>query len=210
MPRVLIADDHSIFRQGLASLLSSAEGIELGGEASNGDDLWRLIVEQKPDVVVMDVSMPGRRVSDMPGAIQRQGLTAKVIALTMHDEPAIALPVVQAGVAGYVLKKSAFDELTTAIRVVASGGRYVSPELAHALLSTPTTPDADPHKLSPREIAVLKRLAAGDPIKRIAHELAISERTVETYRSRLLEKLHAHSTADLIRYAERHGLVGTS
>ncbi len=204
--RVLIADDHSILRQGLAALLDAAEGIELVGQASDGDELWSLAVKFNPDIVVMDVSMPGKRVTDFPAAVARQGLRARVIALTMHEEPAVALPVVQSGVAGagYVLKRSAFDELTTAIRAVAAGGRYISPELAHALLNAPTELDTDPSKLSPRERDVLKCLAAGQTLKRIARDLSISERTVETYRARLLEKLSASTTADLIRYAERH------
>jgi len=204
--RVIVADDHAVFRQGLAALLGSVPDIELVGEAADGPELERLMAQVRPDVAVVDVAMPGhdlRRLLSQTGA----GGGIRVVALTQHGEPSVAQPLIAAGVAGYVLKESAFEELLAAVRAVAAGGRYVSPTLAARLLQCPA--DAA-ELLSPREQQVLRLIACGLVNKQIAARLGISIDTVRTHRNRLMEKLGLHTVAELTRYAVERGLVPAS
>lgn len=202
--RVAIADDHAILRQGLAQLLRSADGIELVAEASDGPELLELVLETRPDVAVSDVSMPTFGAQVLAEKLADTDMATKIVALTVHDEPEIALPILNAGASGYVLKKNAFEELLQAIRAVHDGGRFVSAIVAGNLI---TPAKSDSPVLSDRERDVLAGLSSGWPYKRIASELDISVRTVETYRERLLKKLDLSTTADLIRFAARQNLL---
>jgi DNA-binding NarL/FixJ family response regulator len=205
MIRVVIADDHTLFRQGLSLLFRDTEGFELLGEAADGDALVQTIVDTRPHVALVDVSMPGLHIEELPQALRQRGLDTRVIALTLHTEPQTARRVLQAGVAGYVLKTTPFEELLVAVRLVAGGAPFVSPVIAAELLQG--SRDQAPSLLTPREQEVLRWIAAGRPNKQIAAQLQLSVHTVETYRTNLMRKLGLHSTAELVRYAMEQGLV---
>ncbi len=202
-PRVAIADDHVILLEGLTGLLQSAPAVEFIGQASDGDEMLTLIRELKPDVAVVDVSMPTFGAEHIARVLAEEASSTRVVALTGHEETEIVWPILDAGVLGYVLKKSAFDDLLTAILSAAGGQRFISPSVATRLLETPR-PQVT---LSRRERDVLVGLASGRAYKQIASDLDISIKTVETYRARLLKKLGLSTTAELIRYAVERGLL---
>ena len=196
---VVIADDHQILLQGLASLLDAAAGIELLGQASDGDQCAELVREHQPDVAVCDVSMPTFGAEELARLIARENWTTEIVALTVHEDVEVVRAVLDSGVQGYVLKKNAFDELSNAIDAVAGGLRFVSPTIAGTLFDA-----ADKSvPLSAREREVLKGIGEGLAYKQIASKLDISVRTVETYRVRLMNKLELQTTSDLIRFANR-------
>ena len=207
--RLVLADDHAIVRDGLRTLIASAGDVEVVGEADNGADAERLAAELRPDVVVIDISMPGGG----PEAAERIAQAApdvRVLVLTMHDDRAHLRRMLEAGADGYVLKRATFDELMRAIRAVNAGEAYVDPHLAAAVLR-PTTSDASDIAdvtLSAREEDVLRRIAWGESNKAIARELGISVRTVETYKTRFSEKLGLAARSDIVRYAVRKGWMG--
>ncbi|MBV9772575.1 MAG: response regulator transcription factor [Gemmatimonadetes bacterium] len=208
--RVVLADDHEVVRTGLRSLVNSSTGMEVVGEARDGDEACRKACELRPDVVVMDVSMP---VLDGAGAterLRRECPEVRVLALTAHEDRAHLTRLLEAGAAGYVLKRAAADELVRAIRTVASGGTYVDPELAGSLLRRAAQPagaaePAGAELLSDREEEVLRRIAWGQSNKEIAGSLGISTKTVETYKARIGDKLGLRSRTDMVRYALRQG-----
>ncbi|MEM9366824.1 MAG: response regulator transcription factor [Planctomycetota bacterium] len=196
---VLIADDHRILMAGLASLLESAGGIQVVGQANDGDQAAGMIAKCKPDVAVVDVAMPSGGAEAVAKFVVESQLKTRVIALTAHTAPAVITRVIEAGAVGYVHKQSAFEDLVKAIKHVASGGTFISPDLAAEILQY----QGQNNKLTPREREVLRGIADGLAYKQIATRLDISVRTVETYRHRLLKKLGLKTTADLIRYASR-------
>ena len=208
--RVLLADDHELIRSGLRTLIEASADIIVVGEAINGEETVRMVGELKPHVVVMDLSMP---VMDGAAATERIGREfpeVRVLALTAHDDHAHLTRLLHAGAAGYVLKRGAADELVRAIRSVAAGNTYVDPTLAGRLLRRVTRPvGANPSSvtdpLSEREEEVLRLIAWGHSNKEIAEKLAISTKTVETYRARIGEKLGLRSRTDLVRYAVQRG-----
>jgi len=201
MLRVVLADDHALFRQGLCALLRSVADLELAGQAANGRELEDLLARLRPDVAVVDVAMPEHDLVRALAEWHRRGWTTRVVALTQHGEPAVARPVLAAGVDGYVLKENAFEDLLAAIRAVAAGRRFVSPSLAARLLQELADSAG---VLSPREQQILRLIAAGRANKQIARQLGISIDTVRTHRNRLMEKLDLHCVADLTRYALQH------
>ena len=205
--RVAIADDHAILRQGLAQLLQNADGITLVAETSDGDQLLEAVGDLQPDVAISDVSMPTLGAQQVAEHLLRDGSPTRVIALTVHESPEIVEPILAAGVAGYVLKKNAFDDLLSAIRTVYEGGTFVSATVAGSLLTSPAAQTSIQPTLTARERDVLIGVASGTPYKRLARQLDISVRTVETYRERLLKKLELATTADLIRYAVKHDML---
>lgn len=207
--RVAIADDHAILRQGLAQLLRNTEGIELVAEADDGTSLMDAIREFRPDVAVSDVSMATFGAERVAELVLAEGLQTRVVALTVHEEANIAGPILQAGVSGYVLKKNAFEELLEAIQTVYAGGNFVSATVAGTLLASPVANGQSAEELSARELEVLRGIARGWPYKRVAREMDISVRTVETYRERMLKKLALATTADLIRYAIDRGYLAS-
>lgn len=206
MIRLVLADDHTIFRQGLARLLQSGKKIKLLAEAGDGGQAWQLIQELKPDVALLDISMPGMSGIEVTKKIFEEGLATRVVLLTMHDDPALAAEAKQVGAQGYVLKDNTFEELLQAVEIVAAGGEFMSQPVSEKL--TEFTLQGGQPILSPRERQVLQGIASGQTNKEIARDLKISPKTVETHRSRLMEKLNRRTSADLVRYAVKTGLVG--
>jgi DNA-binding NarL/FixJ family response regulator len=198
--RIVIADDHVLFRQGLIQLLRSAENVTVVGETGDGHELLRLIERCCPDVAILDVSMPGPGVAGILAELRRNGSATRPIILTMHNDPVLAAQVLHSGGAAYVLKDTAFDELLTALRTVAAGGDFVSPTLAVQLVkSSDNAATADP--LSDRELEILKLIVQGCTNKKTARQLDLSIKTVETHRANIMQKLKVHSTAELVRIA---------
>jgi DNA-binding NarL/FixJ family response regulator len=203
---VIVADDHAIFRQGLASLLQAEADIALLGQAANGAEAWGLIESLRPDVAILDLSMPETTGIEVARRVEAAGLDTRIVLLTMHDDPSAVLQAQEAGVAGYVLKDNSFEELVQAVHTVVVGGTFVTPSIRVKLRALqrdgrPAVP------LSPRERDVIRLIALGNSSKETARIMAISPRTVDTYRSRSMHKLGLHSLADLVRYAVQAGMV---
>jgi DNA-binding NarL/FixJ family response regulator len=205
--KVVIADDHVIFRQGLLKLLQSAEDIEVVGEAGEGLKILSFIEKERPDVAILDISMPGLSGLEIIKEIQSKGIEIRVILLTMHNDPLTAKKAVQSDASGYVLKDDAFEDLLYAIRAVASGGKFISPSISEKVLNSCMAKEVGNHILTVRESEILRLIASGLSNKQIADKLCISVKTVETHRARIMQKLDLHTTADLVRYAIRTGLL---
>ncbi|MCH9652156.1 MAG: response regulator transcription factor [Deltaproteobacteria bacterium] len=209
MIQVLIADDHSIFRDGLKRLIEEAPGMEVVGEAGSSSETLEVAGKVKPDVVLCDVVMPGRGPVETIQGLRRKVPDVRILMLTGQPEDHFALRCLKEGAAGYLSKASLTTELIEAIRRLAAGGRYVSEALAETLVFS-LDPDHDhlPHqKLSDREFQVMLLIAKGMPSREIAEELSLSIKTISTYRSRILEKMNLKNNAELMLYAIRHGLV---
>lgn len=209
--RVLLADDHEVVRAGLRALLATNDGLSVVGEARDGGEACRRACELKPDVLVMDVSMPVLDGISATERVLRECPEVRVLALTMHDDRGHLGRVLQAGASGYVLKRAAAEELVRAIRIVAAGGVYVDPILAASALRARSAPTEDvkhavtADALSEREEEVLRLIAWGHSNKDIAGQLRISTKTVETYKARITEKLGIRSRSEIVRYALRMG-----
>jgi two-component system response regulator NreC len=207
--RVLVVDDHAVVRSGLRLLLDAEPDIEVVGEAG---DIGTAVLEAraaKPDVILMDLVMPGRSgIEGMP-AVLKEAPTAKVLVLSMQDDPRYVREAFAAGATGYVLKEAADTELVAAVREVAAGGRYVHPSLGARLAAAEAEEraraESDP--LSERERQVMRLLALGHTNQEIARMLYISVRTAETHRAHIMQKLRLSTRAELVRYAIQHGLL---
>ncbi len=208
MTRVVIADDHTIVRRGLAEVISDAVDLAVVGEAASGDALLGLLRGGTPDVIVLDLSMPGPSGLDLVKQLRAEYPSLPILVLSMHPEDQYAVRVLKAGAAGYLTKEAAERDLVQAIRRVAGGGRYLTPVLAESLLDHfNTDPDASPHaSLSDREFQVLCLLASGKPVSSIGEQLSLSVKTVSTYRARLLDKMGMKNNAELTRYAIENDL----
>lgn len=207
--RVLIADDHAIVRQGFKQIFSETEDLVVAGEAEDGVEALQIARQNEWDVFLLDISMPNRNGIDTLKQLKREFPKLPVLILSMHPEEHYALRALKAGASGYLTKQSAPDQLVTAIRQVAQGKKYVSPGVAQQLAAA-IAEDSDklPHeRLTDREYQVLVMIAQGKPLTQIAEELNLGVATVSTYRARLLEKMGLKSTAELIHYGLRHGLV---
>jgi two-component system response regulator NreC len=205
--KVIIADDHQIVRQCLKALLE-AEGFAVVGEASNGQEALKLAETLQPDVAVLDLSMPMLNGIEAARQLQSIAPKTKAILLTMHTDSQYILEGLRSGAKGYVMKTNAAGELVRAVRDAVHGATYLSPAIAEAVVQAyqnKTEVAADP--LSGRERQVLQLIAEGKITKEVASVLGISVKTAETYRSRIMEKLDLHITADLVRYAVRRGIV---
>ena len=207
--RVLLVDDHAVVRSGLRRLIEAEPEIEVVGEAENGERAVFEAIAGKPDVVVMDVSMPGKSgIESMPAVLQAVP-AARVLVLSMQDEPSYIRDAFEAGASGYVLKDAADTEIVEAIRAVASGEQYVNPALGAKLVTMEAAErrraEADP--LSEREHEVLGLLALGHTNQEISKSLYISVRTAETHRAHIMQKLGLATRADLVRYALDNGLI---
>lgn len=209
--RILLADDHRILRSGLRTLLNLEEDFEVVGEASNGIEAVRLTETLRPDVVVMDISMPDMDGLKAAEEIQSLGLPAKIVMLTVHADEDYLFQTLKAGASGYVHKSSADRELIDAIRTAYRGEVFLYPSAIRKVLSEylrgggKRSDDEDP--LTNREREVLKRTAEGYTNNEIAEQLVISPKTVDTYRQRIMEKLNLHHRSELIRYALERGYL---
>ncbi|WP_158904212.1 response regulator transcription factor [Burkholderia sp. L27(2015)] len=208
MIRVLIADDHTLVRDGLRHILESAHGFEVTGEAADSAGALALVRTHEAEVILLDLSMPGRSGLDMIKQIKDEKPTLRILVLTMHAEEQYAVRAFKSGASGYLTKESAAAELVAAVTKLAVGGVYVSLTMAEKFalnLNAPQT--ALPHQqLSDREFDVFKRLVAGVSISEIANQLCVSSKTVSTYKTRVMEKLQISTEAALIRYAIKHHL----
>jgi len=209
--KIIIVDDHGLFRAGLHALLANRPEIEVIGEAADGDTAVRLIYETRPDLVLMDVSMPGLNGIEATRQIKERYPDTRVLALTVHENESMLREMIRAGASGYIIKRAVESELINAIQAVMRGNMYVHPAMTR-MLFTDISPSIKPkdindETLTPRELVILKLLARGYTNRQIAQELNISPRTVEGHRSSLVGKLGFHSRVDLINYAEKHGLL---
>ncbi|MFI5309264.1 MAG: response regulator [Polyangiales bacterium] len=205
--RVLIAEDHTIVRQGLRALLGAHAQLEVVGEAEDGREAVRLAEELRPDVVVMDLGMPGLNGVDATRFIIDAGHGARVIVLSMHGGEEYARPAIRAGARGYLVKGSGLEDLVRAIEAVMHGQAFFSPEVAALLLPAAEASSEGGGELTGREREVLQRVAEGSSSAEIASALGLSVKTVEGHRGKLMTKLGAKNVADLVRHAVRLGLV---
>lgn len=209
--RILIADDHSLIRSGLRALLEGEPDFQVVGEAGDGHAALRLAAELQPDIVLMDISMPGLSGIEATRRLGEISPKTRVLALTVHEDEGMLREMIRAGAFGYIIKRAVESDIIHAIHAVAQGHMYVYPALTSALLK-----DLSPHvasdqvsqeALTPREINVLRLLARGYTNRQIAQELNLSQRTIEGHRSSLVSKLGFSSRVELMNYAEEHGLL---
>ncbi|MBC8264156.1 MAG: response regulator transcription factor [Anaerolineales bacterium] len=211
-PRILLADDHRIVRQGIRSLLEKHPDMDVVAEAEDGPMAVQLAQELSPDVVVMDIAMPGLNGIVAARRIMTESPDVKVIGLSMHSEIQFVMEMLDTGAAGYLLKDCAFEELAHAIKAVLAGGKYLSPEIASLVIELgrerwKETETASIPELSPREIAVASLLIEGKNTKQIAADLQLSTKTIEAHRRRIFKKLSIKSTAELAVWAIRKGMI---
>jgi DNA-binding NarL/FixJ family response regulator len=210
--RILLADDHQLFREGVRALIDSRDDMTVVGEARDGRECVRLAHALVPSIILMDVVMPELNGVEATHILRSELPNVRILALSMHSERTIVVQMLKAGAAGYVLKENSFEELAQAIRAVAEGKIYVSPQSADALISEYIA-RADSggtsafSLLTDREIEVLQCLSEGKTTKEIAFELALSVKTVETHRQGIMDKLNIHSVAGLTKYAIREGIT---
>jgi len=209
MIRVLLADDHAIVRAGLKEILADTGDIEVTGEAANGQEVLARVFAQDFDVAVLDMSMPGRNGIELIKLVKAERPKLRILVLSMHSEEQYAVRALKAGASGYLSKESAADELVAAIRRIAGGGAYVTPETAErlALGAAPRAETAAHTLLSDREFQVFQMIARGASVSEIARELSLSVKTISTHKTRILEKMGLANQAELIRYALEHHLL---
>ncbi|NCP87768.1 MAG: DNA-binding response regulator [Anaerolineae bacterium CG_4_9_14_3_um_filter_57_17] len=210
--RILLADDHAVLRAGLHLLLENQPGLEVVGEASSGLEALDLALKLSPDLILLDLSMPGLGGLDALPALRKSVPSARVLILTMHDDPQYLRQALKQGASGYVLKKAADQELLSAVRAVLRGDVYIQPSMTRVLLDdmlmdTPVAVGDTWETLSEREQTVLKLVVLGYTGAEIGEQLNLSIKTVDTYRMRGLEKLGLSSRAALVRFALKKGLI---
>ncbi len=210
--RITLTDDHPLVLAGMKALLQAVEDIEIVGEATDGQTALDIIREVTPDIAILDISLPGISGLEVARTVATQLPQVRLLALTVHEDHAYVQPMLQAGARGYLLKRSAADELERAVRAIASGGLYLDPAIAEKAL--PSSAGAHPSaettasELTPRESEVLRFIAQGFSNKEIASQLNISIKTVETYKARAVEKLGLFTRADIVRYGVAVGWLG--
>jgi DNA-binding NarL/FixJ family response regulator len=209
MIKVLIADDHPVVRKGLREIVKEAFHVAIADEVSNGQEVLERVAKNDYDVVLLDISMPGRNGLDVLKELKGQKPKLPVLVLSIHPEEQYAVRVLKAGASGYLTKESAQDELISAIQKVSTGRKYITPSLAERLaLDLEMGAEKPPHEsLSDREYQVMCMIASGKTVKEIAEELFLSVKTVSTYRARLLDKMRMKSNAELTYYAIKHRLI---
>jgi DNA-binding NarL/FixJ family response regulator len=208
--RIVLADDHNVVREGLKALVNAQEDMEVVGEAADGRTACQRALELEPDVVVMDVSMPELNGAMATAQLKQARPGIRVVALTVHEDKTYLKQLLEAGASGYVLKRAVADELIRAIRTVAGGGTYLDPVVAGKVVGgfvhgTPAAGESRGHELSDREEEVLRLMAKGHTNKDIAARLDISVKTVETYKTRSMEKLGLGSRVEIVKYAVGRG-----
>lgn len=208
---VLVADDHRLVREGLITLLQNCHDIQVVGEASNGLEAMRKVAELKPHVLLLDISMPKLSGLEVARRLKKEHPSVKTVILTMHEEEEYSLKMIRAGVSGYLLKDAAGSELIEAIRSAYAGKAFFSPQISKVLAETyrdVASKVDDPYeRLNDREREILQLIGEGHTNKEIAGLLFISPKTVDNHRTNLMRKLDIHSTADLVRWATKKGLV---
>ena len=209
MVRVLLVDDHQVVRRGLRQIVAEEPGYSVVGEAATAAEMFAWLGRNVCDLVLLDISLPGRSGLDALKEVKQVRPTLPVLILSTHPEDQYAVACLRAGASGYVTKDAAPELLVRAIRKAVTGGRYVSPELAERLAEELSTPaDGPPHeRLSERELEVLRQIGSGKTVGEISRDLCLSVKTVSTYRTRLLEKMGMRTNAQLTAYAVRHGLT---
>ena len=205
--RIVLADDHAVVRRGLELLLAAEEGFEVVASVGDVDAAIRTTRGYKPDVLVLDLNMPGGSSLEAIPEILEASPDSRVVVLTMQNEPAFARQALAAGALAYVLKEAADDELVEAEQRAAAGQTYLNPQLGARIAAEPPQPSGPPDDLSDREVEVLRMIALGHTNAEIAEQLYLSIRTVESHRAHIQQKLRRSSRADLVRYALDHGLV---
>ena len=213
--RILIADDHSVVRSGLRALLQGTRGFSVVAEAPDGEEAVRRAAHCKPDVAILDISMPKLNGVEAARLIKRDNPSTRVLVLTIHESEEYVYQVVRAGADGYVLKNADRKELCAAVRAVMDGGRFFSPSVSNLIIQEFANRVREESGgggrsgdvLTPRENEVLRGIAQGKTSKEIAADLFLSVRTVNTHRANLMQKLDIHETASLVRYAVQAGLV---
>ena len=209
--RVLIADDHTIVRHGLVGILNATNDIEVVAQAGNGADAVSRAMELKPDIVLLDISMPRLNGLEAARRIRKALPASHILVLTMHEEEEYVRKMVRAGVSGYIVKDDAVSELIAAIRTVKSGKTWFGPQASRALADAwqddAGLPDDPLERLTNREREVLLLIIEGRTNSQVSATLGVSPKTVDNHRTRLMEKLGVHNTAELVRFAAKHGLL---
>jgi len=210
--RIVIADDHTIVREGLKQLLLAADGLEIVGEARDGHEAMKAVRELDFDLLLLDMSMPGKSGIELIKQVRAEKPKLRILILSMHEERQYAIRAIRAGASGYLTKESASRQLVEAIRKVASGGAFISAEVAEqlALGAMPDAKGALHESLSDREFQVFRMLAEGKSVSDIAERLHLSVKTVSTHKANILQKMRMETVGDLIRYALAHRLVEES
>ncbi len=205
MTTIVLTDDHAVVRAGLRLVLDRADGFDVLAEAADAESALRSVLGHKPDVLVLDLNMPGELTSlEAIPRVAEVSPKTRVVVLTMQEDPQFARHALRAGASGYVLKEAADDELVEAIRRASEGATYLNPRLGAVLAAAP---DGPPDDLTEREIDVLRRIGLGHTNAEIAQQLFLSVRTVETHRAHIQQKLRRSTRAELVRYALDHGLL---
>jgi two-component system response regulator NreC len=205
--RIVIADDHAVVRSGLRLVLEAEDGFEVVAEAGTTEDARRLTRAHRPDVLVLDLNMPGGPSLGIIPELRESTPESAVVVLTMQDDPAYAREALRSGARGYVLKEAADDELVQAVRAAAGGSTYLNPALGARLAAEPSAPSGPPDDLTEREVDVLRLIALGHTNAEIGKLLFLSVRTVETHRAHIQQKLGRTTRAELVQYAFENGLV---
>jgi len=207
--RVILCDDHALIRRGIRDTLSDASDIEVVGEAGDYGELRSLMREQACDVLVLDINLPGRSGLDVLHVLKEEGATVRVLVVSMYPEDQYAIRALRAGAYGYVNKGGDTQQIVEAVRMVAQGRKYITPDIAQMLAESLTQPQVEVahEKLSDRELQTLVLIASGKRLSDIASELMLSPKTVSVYRARVLEKLALSNNSELTVYAIRNGLV---
>ena len=208
MIKVIIVDDHPVVRRGLKQIIEDEPDMEVAGEAKTAGECFSLVRKMECSLVLLDISLPDKSGFDVLKQLQYELPRLPVLILSVYSEDQYGLRFIKAGASGYLMKEGAPEELVKAIRKVNAGGKYVSASLAEKLVSNLSAFDKPPHEnLSNREFQILCMIAQGKSLKSIAGELCVGEKTVSTYRSRIMEKMKISTNADLTRYALEHHLV---
>ena len=209
MIRIVVADDHTIVREGLKQVLSAASDLSIVGEAQNGHEVLQRVRELEFDVLLLDMSMPGKSGIELIKQVRAEKPKLRVLVLSMHQEQQYAVRAIKAGASGYLTKESASARLVSAIRKVAGGGAFITEAVAEQLaLGAMPQADGPPHSaLSDREFQVFRLLVSGKAVSSIADELNLSVKTVSTHKARIMQKMNMSNPTELIRYAIRHRLI---